>query len=288
MREGLLRGVALTLSLVAAVVYGCGAGDGGPPNPVPLNDTTSASSSSSPATGGAGGSGVGGLGGSAVGGAGVIKRQIMMRNPLGGPPGNLLVDGDFELSTTYEGYAPQFGWRAFSSWDYSSVSIRVETGGLCRRGLRCAVLEHNAFFLGMGASAKGATMRGSIWAKVPTGTACDVINPYFVRSDFSGDAVVLEATSTTPDEAGWCEYSGWLWAMNVAPYLFIDNSMEWGQAALVDAALLEPITGTVPKSAPVQLSPQRQQRVRRAIERLRRQRRFGKSPPIQRPRRGRH
>src|SRR6185295_11284533 len=47
--------------------------------------------------------------------AGPFRRSVEIRNPLGGPVGNLLADGDFELSTQGDGQTSQTPWRSFTS-----------------------------------------------------------------------------------------------------------------------------------------------------------------------------
>jgi hypothetical protein len=39
-----------------------------------------------------------------------LERRMLMRSPMGGPPGDLLVDGDFEFSVTVAGHSFQTGW----------------------------------------------------------------------------------------------------------------------------------------------------------------------------------
>ena len=88
---------ARLIAIVALVLGAASAcGDEGPPNPAPYDD----------------GSGAGDSGGTPFEPPPKreLKRTIEMRNPLGGPPGNLLVDGDFEFSIDFEGTGPQSGW----------------------------------------------------------------------------------------------------------------------------------------------------------------------------------
>ena len=112
--------------------------------------------------------------------AGTVKRTVMTRSPFGGPAGNLLVDGDFEMSTVPQAGA-QLGWRAFALDGKTPVNINTETGGLCRSGLRCAVVDPTMQILIRGASAaQGKGNMASGWAKVPSGAYCKVIRPLTV------------------------------------------------------------------------------------------------------------
>lgn len=95
-------------------------------------------------------------------------------NGFGLPADNLLADGDFELSTVRGGYIPQLAWIGFN--DSGERAIKAETGGLCRTGLRCGVLEPDLVparqrHRGAADEAHIAT----VWAKPPEGSACDVI-----------------------------------------------------------------------------------------------------------------
>ena len=96
--------------------------------PAPVDATTSSSSSGGSA----------GTGGSTVTPPEPRIRTVETRNPWGGALGNLFVDGDFEFSVVLQGSSPQAGWFAFSN--NGQGYVRGETGGLCKSGMRCAVM----------------------------------------------------------------------------------------------------------------------------------------------------
>jgi hypothetical protein len=206
---------------------------------------------------------------------GPVKRTVSMRNPWGEPAGNLLVDGDFELSTAPEGRSGQYGWLGFSQ--SSEKSLKNETGGICRTGLRCAVLEPNTFLFGRGAAASGERAHVlSMFAKVPPPQACKSIVAYAVICDTTDVLKKLTADDAT-DEQGWCELSATLPPLESAICLFIDGS-DLRQAALLDSAVLLPDDGSAAASGEL-AEPTPAQRQRFATIRDHRRRRFGSPAP---------
>src|SRR5690606_37838607 len=79
-------------------------------------------------------------------------RDVVIRNPFGGPSDNLLADGDFELSIVPEGNSGQYGWIAFKQ-SGAEQPLLAETGGLCKSGLRCGRLPKRSIVFGRGTSA---------------------------------------------------------------------------------------------------------------------------------------
>ena len=201
------------------------------------------------------------------------KRTIALRNPWGGPAGNLLVDGDPELSTVHAGDQPQSGWWTFTGSGSTRVDLRFETGGLCRTGLRCAVLEPGRMLVGMGVAAREAGMVATLWAKGPAGMQCDdVLSTYVV--DFSQWTIsgYLKPTAPDPGSDGWCQYRGSFSEKHTQQCLFVDSKLASGETALVDSARLEPETGTVPPQSAVVVSPALAARVRAAVDYITRHR----------------
>lgn len=176
------------------------------------------------------------------------KRVVLLRNPLGAPPNNLLVDGDFELSVSAGG--GQYGWRMFDASGTGEVAMTVETGGLCRSGLTCVKLEKGRVMFGRGTSApggKGHVM--GLYARVPEGADCKDIDLLAVDCDTFG---VFKKAATEPElDGGWCHYTGTFGPSKSAVCFYIESSLEAGQVAVLDAAVLGPNDGTVPyKSTP--------------------------------------
>jgi hypothetical protein len=174
--------------------------------------------------------------------AGTVKRAVFDRNPFGGRAGNLLADGDFELSTVPHAGA-QLGWRAFSSDGSGLVDLATETGGLCHSGLRCAVLPSSTLLLLRGTSANGKGNVASGWAKVPEGSSCSVIRPILINCDSFAVGKVLVAKKK--DAEGWCHYAVATTEQDQATCVYVDNTLPAGKTALLDAFVLAPDDGTL-------------------------------------------
>lgn len=216
------------------------------------------------------------------GGAPVVEpqefvRHVEVRNPLGGPPGNLLVDGDFEMSITFEGHAGQGAWFVFVGG--GTAHLRGETGGLCKSGLRCAILEASAILYGRGSAANGTGMVGSVWAKPPEGSDCGVIQPAIVDCNFSGLETQLIPLTAVPQADGWCEYRGGRPEASAATCMTIENTLAFGERAIVDHAVVAPDNGTVPLSSPQPVLGERGQRMHAMSKRVRDMRAFGRPAP---------
>jgi hypothetical protein len=209
----------------AALLAGCG-GEGDPGSPVEVRGDAG------PPPVDAGGDAP------ALPEAGPVKRTISMRNPFGGPVDNLLADGDFELSTVIDGDFPQSGWRGFTDGGSTQATVKMETGGLCRTGLRCAVLEKDLILFGRGTAAPDEKAHvASIWAKVPAGASCNVIKFLLVGCDTFGSLKKL-SSEPEPNEDGWCEYGGVLPKRDSAVCFYGEAEVEEGATAIVDSAVL--------------------------------------------------
>jgi hypothetical protein len=174
--------------------------------------------------------------------AGTVKRTVMMRNPFGGPAGNHLADGDFEFSTA-QNTGGQLGWRAFTTDGAQELAFATETGGLCRSGLRCAVMGPSMLFLLRGTSAKND--KGNIasgWAKGPEGAGCGSVRALMVNCDTF--TVGKQLVGKKADD-GWCHYTAAIGAQDDATCLYIDSTLKKDTTALVDAFVLGPDDGTV-------------------------------------------
>jgi hypothetical protein len=203
---------------------------------------------------------------------------VELRNPFGGPAGNLLVDGDFELSATSGGNLP--GWLGFR-YDGNRETIRFETGGLCRRGLRCAVLPPNVSFIGWGTAARGRGMTATIWAKPPAGEPCEILHVAITECWYAVGTQLVSAAAEA-DDSGWCRYEGgFSYAQETAACLYAEAELAYGETVLLDAAELLPITGNAPMSAAAQpLDAELASRVQRALDRARAARPFGTPLPV--------
>jgi hypothetical protein len=172
------------------------------------------------------------------------KRSVLHRNPVGGPSGNLLLDGDFESSTlSYVG--AQTAWRVFSGNGSAALEAKTETGGLCRSGLRCAVLAPNTLHLIRGTAARDAGNVASIWAKLPAGSlSCKVVKPILIRiDDFTAHTIL--SGDKAPDEEGYCQYSTRISEKADALGIYLENTLEPGTVALLDGAFLGADDGTI-------------------------------------------
>ena len=177
--------------------------------------------------------------------AGTARRTVMTRSPFGGPVANHFADGDFELSTS--GGTGQYGARAFRvGGNGSGVDFAVETGGLCRSGLRCAVFAPKTAFLLRGVAAaldKGNVV--SFWAKVPATKTCAVVSGLMLTCDTLQTGHALKATTPGPNAAGWCSYSSRLAISPSALCLYIQSKLVNDETALLDSAVMGPDDGTV-------------------------------------------
>jgi hypothetical protein len=212
--------------------------------------------------------------------AGVVKRRVMTRSPLGGPAGNLFADGDFELSTLPWSGA-QVGWRGFDSSGGSTLVVRTETGGLCYSGLRCAIFEPKTIFFLRGTAANGKGNVASIRARVPADAKCNAVKASLLTCD-SGVLGKSLAPSAEPDADGWCRYGAVIGEQTSAQCLYLTNNLKNEQFALVDAAVLAPDDGTVlPQSAvPAPLSAEETAALARVIDLIHRTTDLGPGPRV--------
>ncbi|MFO0593267.1 MAG: hypothetical protein U0441_37340 [Polyangiaceae bacterium] len=171
------------------------------------------------------------------------KRTVEVRNPLAGPAGNLLLDGDFELSTSHG--PGQYGWRAFNSAGTGEVRMFLETGGLCRSGLTCAKFHKGELLLGRGtAAAHGKGHMVEMWGKMPEGVGCAKVSLILVTCDTF--TVLKKATVDKDPEGGWCHHHATLPPSDVSLCFYLQNFLGDADEAVLDSAVLAPNDGTVP------------------------------------------
>jgi hypothetical protein len=205
-----------------------------------------------------------------------IKRTVETRNPYGATPGNLLVDGDFEQSISFEGSGEQLPWYAITNNALSY--LRGETGGMCKSGTHCALLEPGQLLLGRGTSAADTGMIASIWFKPPPGRGCDIATTEIIHCNASGVSATLELVSDAPGADGWCEQRGSVAKQSQAVCVFVTSRLAEGEIALVDRAALVPDDGTVPLSDMSPMPSARARRLAELTEMLRRRAPFGDAP----------
>ncbi len=201
-------------------------------------------------------------------------RQILTRNPLGGPPKNLLADGDFELS--YSPSSGQFGWIAALA-DGTQLGLDAETGGTCRSGLRCAHAKAGTILYGRGTSAADKQkIDATIWLKPlgpnvnpdPKQTCKKVASIYLVVCD---DPATIFSTVKIGDGAtsdGWCQFYGLAQGTDRALCMYVDLQSD----ALADAAIMLPSVQNAPLASletPPAVSDEERAKVRRVVEAIR-------------------
>lgn len=172
-------------------------------------------------------------------GGGTPLRTVFTRSPWGGPAENLLVDGDFELSLPSEFHGDANAWYAFIYPGGGEQLLRGETGGLCRTGLRCAVLQPKLVLYGRGtAPPPGVPVMAEVSVKPPQGKGCEVASVAMLDCERSNFALTLKPLGDAPDETGWCVYAGGLPKVSSKRCLYIESNLATGETALVDSATI--------------------------------------------------
>lgn len=209
--------------LASTLLVACG--DEGPPNPVPL-ETPDIAEAVPP---------------------GETVRTVEVRNPMSQRPGNLLVDGDFELSIVIEGTGPQAGWRPFDANGFDQRYMRGATGGMCRSGLRCAWLDPGVILLGEGTAANGTGMIASVYTRPPEGFTCSTMSAEVIQCGTFSSTARLFPESEDPGADGWCYYRARVPRQNRATCMLLQSSVI-GEATLLDDAAIVPDSGQTPLS----------------------------------------
>lgn len=216
------------LSLVAALPFAaCGEDEGIAPAPLPEQG------GAGPGSGGAGGG---------MPEAGVVKRTVFFRSPVGEVANNDLADGDFELSTSRDDYG-QYGFRMFTTVGQPTL-VETETGGLCRSGIQCGVIQKGQLMLLRGAAANHRGNVGWFWAKVP-GNACNAVGGLLIACDTLSVIGTFKPDDPAPGADSWCRYSTAVTEDDFSLCFYITTKVKTGERALIDAAVLGPNDGTV-------------------------------------------
>ncbi|MEO6573778.1 MAG: hypothetical protein ABIP89_08065, partial [Polyangiaceae bacterium] len=142
---------------------------------------------------------------------GVVKRTVEQRSPFGNTsyPGNLLADGDFELT----GRTGQMPWVVFDASTSGPGTLNYDTGGLCHSGVRCAVIASGDILIGYLSSPKKGTMDVSLWVAplaTQSGSPPPACNTVLVSiKDFNNTEGGTDFQSDTEQPAnGWCHFAG--------------------------------------------------------------------------------
>ncbi len=208
--------------------------------------------------------------------AGPPIRSIAQRNPFGSvDPGNLLVDGDFELTSS----SGQFGWRAIGSGG-EGVLLR-ETGGFCRSGVSCGVLTPETDLIALAARPGDADMSVVLWAKPPSkDCTLTVVSLIQCTNPIVVSLADVSATNLEPDPSGWCEYRAVAPATEQRPCLLVSSFEGSEQRTLIDAASLAAAPAAAPRSIGTG-APRADvaARAQRALRVLHESTRFGRPPP---------
>ncbi|MEB2324033.1 MAG: hypothetical protein OZ921_16090 [Sorangiineae bacterium] len=198
-------------------------------------------------------------------------RTVESRNPFGRTTlvENLLVDGDFELSSG----SGQYGFIAYSAG--GQALLARETGGLCRSGVTCGVLTSGTSLLGYGAAARGKSLAVTLWAKPPE-PDCSLVWVSVTKCNqaFGGSTSVLPVEAA-PDATGWCRYEEVLPPMDEQPCLFVSTAAAAGARTLVDDASLVAVEGSGAKPRALRApDPAREARIAEVLDWARRHRRY--------------
>jgi hypothetical protein len=172
--------------------------------------------------------------------AGPIVRTVEIRNPFGSEPKNLLADGDFEWSVS-GGTGSQFAWLSYNAAGTGGVVTRIETGGLCRSGLRCAVMDGSTVMLLRGAAAPNMkAMTASIAIKPSKGATCNSVRVIALPCDTLLAPQVQLKAAVQPETDGYCLSTGAMPGTTSAVCFYVDAVGLGTKTALVDDAKLLP------------------------------------------------
>lgn len=211
--------------------------------------------------------------------AGPPIRSIEQRNPLGeAREDNLMVDGDFELTSSNG----QYGWLGFAGGQQGNL-LR-ETGGLCRSGLTCGILTSDMDFLGQGTAPKGESFDVSIYTKPPVAD-CGVTQVLLLRCTGAvfNAATIAQVPPTTfePDANGWCLHQANAPVQEVRPCLWVTSAAGPGVRTLVDQASIIPVKGASSASALAAVPPSQEtyDRISRALRSMHDRMPIGRATP---------
>jgi hypothetical protein len=173
--------------------------------------------------------------------AGPKLRTVERRNPFGNTAleHNTMVDGDFEWTSGYG----QHGWRAFGS--QGEVALLRETGGLCRSGVMCGVLEREFGLLAMATAPRQKPMLVTLYAKPPE-PDCGLTRVSMISCTSSAvfSLASVPSVSDLPAADGWCQHRAIVPAFNQQPCLYVTSNAEPGKRTLLDDASILAADGT--------------------------------------------
>lgn len=205
-------------------------------------------------------------------------RTVGHRNPFGDvlQADNLMADGDFELT----GRNDQAPWYAFDST--GQITLNYDTGGHCRSGVRCAVLDNGQQMLGYMASPAQSDFVVRAYVKPDSGRCGDAM---IVVIDLAnqGSQNVIQAASSSPDENGWCLFTSS--ATNLAyqqPMLYFELKAQKTKTMLIDQVSALPVGEEPAHKATVRPPPPPAEtlaRVAFVTDWIRKHRIFGRPPP---------
>jgi len=204
------------------------------------------------------------------------KREVLYRSPFGNlnATGNLLFDGDFEWSGGGSG-----AWVGASATE-GQVEVPLETGGLCRSGLRCAALDKSFDLLGYGTRASHAAVDISFWAHVPD-TACSVVSGYVISIMTYAILLTVKPEADAPGAGGWCRYHAVLpqkLQEGIGLYLSAEK-LDAGKRVLIDDVVAVAADGLSPLSLAAEAVPDStRKRIEDRLDIIRRNRWLGARP----------
>ena len=222
----------LSTLILALAVAGCGLDDGA------QNPRASLPEADSPKD-----AGVEDSGPDASSDTGPPKRTVSLVNPVGVPAENLFADGDFEWSIAPRGDDGQYGFRAYAFDGSGTMPFTAETGGLCRTGLHCGVLEPKMILFGRGTAAGGGAGHAVTVFLKPPAASCKVAQVLMVNCDDLGSNAKTIAAPKEVDDRGWCRFEAKIPPRDSPLCLYVSSQLKTGQTALVDAATLLPDYG---------------------------------------------
>ncbi len=164
-------------------------------------------------------------------------RTVGHRNPFGDvlQVDNLMADGDFELT----GRSDQAPWTAFDG--NGQKTLNYDTGGRCRSGVRCAVIQFGDSLVGYMASPPQSDFVVRAYVKPDTANCADT-RVLTIDMTQQGANSTIEVTSQGPDVNGWCEFMGK--ASNLAflqPVIYVEIATNRSKQITIDQVSVLPV-----------------------------------------------
>ena len=258
--ETVNRAATLLLATLAATNSGCGTDS---------NQTTSSGSSSSSSSSTSSGATTGGMQ--------TPIREVYQRNPWGSPAENLLADGDFELSI--DPGTGQYGWIGVDAGGSTQIPLVSETGGICRSGIRCALVPKGQSLLGRGTAAPNmmahhASIFGKPATPPPAGTepatVCKSIMQVSMISCDEGLIIRGLKPALAPGDDGYCEFTADVPGSKVSLCMYVTLLED----AILDNATLLPAPAVSTSIEPFELDTAQRDGARAAARYVRTHQRF--------------